>query len=196
VGHDWGGVVAWTFASERPELVDRLVIVNAPHPRIYRRKAWRPPQLLRSWYALFFQLPWLPERVLAARDFHVIRTMLRRMPARPGTFSVADIDRFVEALRRPGALTAALDYYRANLSSLVRGAAARPIEAETLVIWGERDPALSVGLLDGIDRVAPRARVARFPEAGHWVHSEIPDEVNRQLVGFLSGDRAAGAGMR
>ena len=91
-GHDWGGIVAWTFAGRHPELVDRLVICNAPHLRLYLQKLRRPPQLFRSWYVLFFQLPRLPEFVLSFRDFRVVRHMFARMPARPGTFTPTEID--------------------------------------------------------------------------------------------------------
>ena len=124
-GHDWGGIVAWTFAGCHPELVDRLVICNAPHLRLYLEKLRRPPQLFRSWYVLFFQLPRLPELVLSFRDFRVVRDMFARMPARRGAFTAEDIDAYVRALSAPGALTAALDYYRANFA--VGGAGARAV---------------------------------------------------------------------
>ncbi|MGH9330715.1 MAG: alpha/beta fold hydrolase, partial [Vicinamibacterales bacterium] len=114
-GHDWGGVVAWTFAGHHPELVDKLVIFNAPHAKIYFEKVRRPPQMLRSWYVLFFLLPGLPERVMSARNFAAVRDMFKRQPARRGAFSDYDIDQYVEALSFPGALTAGLNYYRANL---------------------------------------------------------------------------------
>jgi epoxide hydrolase 4 len=185
-GHDWGGIVAWTFAGLHPGLVDRLVICNAPHMRLYLEKLRRPPQLFRSWYVLFFQLPRVPELVLSFRDFQVVRDMFARMPARPGAFTADEIDQYVRALSTPGALTAALDYYRANL----RGGGARlaqsaVIQAETLVLWGERDPALTVGLPDGLERIAPRVQVRRFPDVGHWIQNEAPDEVNRAMVDFL-----------
>lgn len=137
----------------------------------------------------FFQLPVLPERALAAGGFRAVREMFRRLPARPGAFSEADIERYVDALSQPGALTAALDYDRANLrgGGLARARQAR-IGAGTLVIWGERDPALSSSLLDGLERVAPRVRIRRIPDAGHWVQNEAPDEVNRALLAFLRGD--------
>jgi pimeloyl-ACP methyl ester carboxylesterase len=185
-GHDWGGIVAWTFAGCHPELVDRLVICNAPHMRLYFEKLHRPPQLFRSWYILFFQLPLLPELVLSSRDFHVVRDMFTRLPARPGAFTRDEIDQYVRALSAPGALTAALDYYRANRrgggASLAQSAT---IEAETLVLWGDRDPALTVGLTYGLERVAPHVHVRRFPDVGHWIQNEAPDEVNRALVEFL-----------
>ncbi len=186
VGHDWGGVVAWAFASAHPELLDRLVILNAPHPGVYLRKVWRPPQLFKSWYVAFFQLPWVPERALAAGDFKAIRDLFLKSPVQPGAFTEAEIEGYVEALRRPGALKAALDYYRAGLFSggLGLGANART-QAETLVIWGERDPALSVGLLDGLERIAPRSRILRLPDVGHWVQNEAPEAVSAALVEFL-----------
>ena len=97
------------------------MICNAPHMRLYLEKLRRPPQLFRSWYVLFFQLPRVPELVLSFRDFQVVRHMFARMPARPGAFTADEIDQYIRALSTPGALTAALDYYRANLRGPRRG---------------------------------------------------------------------------
>ena len=188
VGHDWGGIIAWAFAGRHPQWLDRLVILNAPHMQIYRDKAWRTTQALRSLYVLLFQLPWLPERLLAAGDYRLVRAMFRYLPAQPA-FDADDIQRYVDCLSRPGALTAALDYYRANLRhDGIRLAAQVRTDAPVLVIWGERDPALGVQLLDGIERFAPRARVHRIPHASHWVQNEAPEEVNRLLLDFLRRD--------
>jgi pimeloyl-ACP methyl ester carboxylesterase len=181
-GHDWGGIVAWTFAGEHPELLDKLVILNAPHLRIYLEKVRRPPQMLRSWYVLFFQLPALPEYALSAWNFRAVRDLFKRR----GAFTDEEIEEYVEALSHPGALTAGLNYYRANLASDARRIACAAVSgAETLVIWGELDPALGLELLDGLERVAPRVRVHRIPGASHWVQNEAPDEVNRVLTSFL-----------
>ena len=141
VGHDWGGIVAWAVAMLHPERVGRLVILNVPHPERFSRGLRTPRQLLKSSYAFFFQIPWLPERVLRAGDFAIVRSVFRNDPVRPGTFGEDDIDRYVEALSRPGTLTAATNFYRAlarQTSALAR-ALPRPIEAPVLVIWGERD---------------------------------------------------------
>jgi pimeloyl-ACP methyl ester carboxylesterase len=135
---------------------------------------------------LFFQLPRVPELVLAAHDFRAIRDMFSRMPVRHGAFTAGDIDAYVRALSAPGALTAALNYYRSNFGgdgvALARSAT---IQASTLILWGEQDPALTTGVLDGLDRVARDVRVMRYPDVGHWIQNEAPDEVNRALLDFL-----------
>jgi pimeloyl-ACP methyl ester carboxylesterase len=187
VGHDWGGVIAWSFAAEHPELVDKLVILNAPHLDIYVEKVRRLPQMRRSWYVMFFQLPWLPEKLLAANRYGAIRKMFRRGPARAGAFSKEETAQYVEAMSRPGALTAALDYYRANFSlKMFRRAPMKRIAAPTLVIWGELDAALGVELLEGLEQVVPGVQVHRIPDASHWVQNEAPGEVNRALIDFLA----------
>lgn len=186
VGHDWGGFIAWTFAEAYPDLVRRLVVLNAPHPAMFARETRRLRQLRRSAYMALFVVPKLAEAVLAARDFGAVRAMFTRMAVRPDAFSEADIETFVVPLRVPGALTAALNYYRANLwGGLRRTRHVEPIAAETLVLWGERDPALDIRLLDGLDRVVPRLHVQRFPSASHWIHADEHERVNDALIGFL-----------
>ncbi|MFC7513552.1 alpha/beta fold hydrolase [Herbaspirillum sp. GCM10030257] len=186
VGHDWGGIIAWAFAGAYPAMLDKLVILNAPHMQVYMEKVWRTSQFLRSTYVGFFQLPYLPEKLLSAGNFSLVRQMFKTLPACRDAFSDADIAQYVESLSQPGALKAAVDYYRENMMSdgmdLARSART---EVPSLVIWGERDPALGLFLLDGVARFAPRVRIHRIPRAGHWVQNEAPDEVNRALLAFL-----------
>src|SRR2546425_9161022 len=99
VGHDWGGAVAWFFAMWHPERLERLSILNAPHPARYSRAMKRPRQFLRSSYILFFQLPWLPEAALRAGGFALLRRLFRRDPARPGAYSEEDIEEIVDCAR-------------------------------------------------------------------------------------------------
>jgi pimeloyl-ACP methyl ester carboxylesterase len=127
--------------------------------------------------------------MLSANNHQAIRDMFRLRPARKGTFGERDIEHYIEALSQPGALTAALNYYRANVpGGLRKFAQTRRIDAETLVIWGELDPALGLELLDGLSDVAPRLRIYRIPDASHWVQNEAPAEVNQALVDFLKGE--------
>ncbi len=186
IGHDWGGVIAQAFAVRHPQLLDRLVVLNAPHPGTYAREIRRLRQLRRSWYALAFQLPWLPEKMIRARDHALVhRVFTHDLP--PGTFTDADIERYIEALEKPGALTSMINYYRAS----VRGGIAqverwaRPIEARTLFIWGERDKYLVPELLNGLTEWMPRLRIERFKDASHWVHHEEPERVGTTIVEFL-----------
>ena len=194
VGHDWGGMLAWTFAGIHPEMVDRLVILNAPHPELYRRVLRRPSaQWLKAWYTVLFRIPRLSEWLLSAKDFRLVRDLFRRRPALPA-FGEAEAQGYIDALSRPGALTSALRWYRDNagsdavqLYSLARSA------APTLVIWGERDTALGLELLEGLDRMAPDLRIHRIARASHWVQNEAPDEVNRVLIEFLDRPRDSAA---
>jgi len=193
VGHDWGGLVAWRVAMSHPTVVERLVVLNAPHPGVMLRGLFRNGQMKRSRYIFFFQVPRLAERRFAAQDFAILRRYLRRDPVHPGAFSEQDVQRYVEALSRPGALTAALNYYRAAF----RAAPLLPfrrhprIEVPVLLIWGERDRYLGLHLIDGTERWVRDLRVERIAEASHWVQADAPERVNELLVGHLRGGRGA-----
>jgi epoxide hydrolase 4 len=192
-GHDWGAAVAWLTAIRHPDAVERLAILNVPHPRRMIEALRRPSrQLARSWYMFFFQLPWLPERAVRAGDWAALRRGFEH-DARPGAFTPADIDRYREAWSRPGAATAMINYYRASprqpparTRSELR--AAHPVEAPTLVIWGERDRHLGAELAEPYRRDVPNlARVERLPNASHWVQHDEPERVAGLLIEFFKG---------
>lgn len=185
VGHDWGGLVAWFFAAYRPAMTRTLTIINAPHPTIYRRMLWRSGQWRKSAYVPVFMLPGVPERLLSAGGHFLLRQMFLRGAAHPEAFTDADLERYVEAASRPGALTGGLNYYRAN-ARLGWDATILPnIMAPTLVVWGERDPALGVSLLSGLDRLVANLRVVRLPDVGHWVQHEAPGQLTDLLLSHL-----------
>jgi len=188
-GHDWGGGIAWCVALFHPEVVRKLVILNAPHPTLFWRGLRRPAQLLKSWYMFFFQLPWLPEAFCRAGYFARFDQTLGRDPIRPGAFSPEDIRHYKRALAQPGVLTAAINYYRAAFrrSNHADPRLTKPIEVPTLVIWGERDRYLGLELLSGLEGFVPNLRLERLPDASHWVQNDAPEEVNRLLLEFIPG---------
>ena len=188
VGHDWGGVVAWETAIRVPGRVQRLVILDAPHPDAWARVALRHPiQLLRSSYVAFFQLPWLPEAVIRARGFALARRMLTRTST-PGTFADDDLDRYVMAWRRPEALTSMLNYYRA-LRRKPRRPPAR-ISPKTLVIWGGKDAFLSRQVFEASLATCDDGEGIWIEEATHWVHLEQPGRVADEILRCFRGTDA------
>lgn len=187
-GHDWGGAVAWATAMRHPAEVERLAILNMPHPRRFLHALRGSRQLARSWYVFFFQAPKLPELVLRRGRWRALRHAFEH-DARPGAFTPADIDRYVEAWSRAGAMTAMLNYYRAGLRASPRAGEQRmrTVDAPTLVIWGERDRYLGAEIAepDPVD-VPNLERVVRLPNASHWVHHDEPERVNELLREFFA----------
>jgi epoxide hydrolase 4 len=180
IGHDWGGVIAWYAAMQSPSAVERLVILNAPHPAAYERELRSlSSQWLRSAYALFFQLPLLPEALFRTADFALLRKVLAAGPA----CTTGEIERYVEGFSLRGALTGPLNYYRAALR-FPRPACKR-ITTPSLVLWGDRDPYLRHTLATGLDEWVDDVRVQRFAHADHWLHHREADRVNRALIEFL-----------
>lgn len=189
-GHDWGAAIAWVLAMAHPEVVERLAILNVPHPRLMLEALRRPGrQIAKSWYMFFFQLPWLPEQAVRVDDWRAFRYGFEH-DARAGAFTPEDIDRYREAWSQPGAITATMNYYRASMRRPPgRGRhELTPISAPTLVIWGERDRYLSSSLAEP-DRtdVPGLERVVRIPEASHWVQHDEPDRVSELLIAHFKG---------
>jgi pimeloyl-ACP methyl ester carboxylesterase len=187
VGHDWGAGVAWSFAMEHPEMVERLVVLNGPHPqRLLRELRTSPVQWIRSWYIFFFQLPSLPEAVSELDRYAFLLKPLREEPTRPGAFTPGDIARYVEAYARPGALTAMINWYRA----IPRGknVEVRRTEVDVLVLWGENDPHLDREIATPPEDLVPNARVVFIANATHWVQHDAPEIVNDHLISFFRGE--------
>jgi pimeloyl-ACP methyl ester carboxylesterase len=196
VGHDWGAGVAWAVAQKYPDRISKLAVLQVP-PAAAWRANMGARQLLRSWYMFFFQLPRLPEWVIARNQFAGLDGMFKERVARPNSFSDADVAAYKEALRRPGALTAALNYYRANVvrlmrrSSSVEGARAvhdNRIRVPTLFIFGEQDFAILPQTVKGIAGfINAPYRELRIQDSNHWVQNEAAEEVNAALLEFLMG---------
>lgn len=194
VAHDWGAGVAWAVAQKHPERVSRLAIMQVP-PAAAWRANMSLKQLLRSWYMFFFLIPKLPEWFISRNDFRAIDKTFTDSPFRKHSFTFDDIALYKENMRRPGTLTAALNYYRANVIDRLLPRRANNGEhsgrsktrVPTLFIFGEQDfailPATVRGIKDYID--APYSEL-RIVDSGHWVQNEAPDEVNKALLQFLA----------
>lgn len=184
VGHDWGGIVGWAAGAKLPHRLDKLVILNAPHPEALFPYAVRSPtQFLRSSYAGFFQFPVLPEFTLGARHSAVLVRGLVRS-SRPGAFTDEDIAAYRQAWGQPGALTGMLNWYRALR---FRPDMKERIATRTLVLWGMQDQALEPGLAERSLDFCDDGRLQTFEKATHWVQREEVSDVNEALLSFLDG---------
>jgi pimeloyl-ACP methyl ester carboxylesterase len=186
VGHDWGGTIAWATAMQHPEVVDRLAILNAAHPRKLTQGLHHPGQLRKSWYFFFFDLPELPESVVHADHWQFFRHFLR--DANPA-YTPDEMERYVDAWSQPGAATGMINYYRSSVRTPPKRAEAalRPIKAPTLVIWGQRDRFLTDELAEpDRDDVPNLDRVERLADASHWVHHDEYQRVNHLLTDFFA----------
>jgi pimeloyl-ACP methyl ester carboxylesterase len=180
VGHDWGAAVAWWLALDRPARVATLAAVNVPHPTVMRRtlrRSW--DQRRRSWYFAAFQLPRLPELVARAGDYRLFERTMRESSL-PGTFTDADFERYRAAWRKPGALTAAMNWYRA-VGRYPPPTRTDPVEPPTLVLWGARDRFLRTSMARESVAYCRDGRAVLFDDATHWVHRERPDRVAERL---------------
>ena len=188
VGHDWGGSIAWALAARAPHLVRSLTILNSPHPVASAETRQIPEQQQKSWYMLLFQFVGVAEEWLSKDDFANLRSFVFGTAA-PGTFPPADQEVFCAALAREGRLTAALNYYRANIppeSWLKPPPDLPPIEVPTTILWGEADAYMSAMLLErSIQKVTGPLHVERLLGVSHWVQQEVPDRVTELLLAAL-----------
>ncbi|MGL4651864.1 MAG: alpha/beta fold hydrolase [Caldilineaceae bacterium] len=187
IGHDWGAGVAWWMAQRHPQRLHRVAILNVPHPSLLLRKIFTSlKQASRSTYAVYFQLPWLPEASMAAGNWSGLSDSVRRTALR-GTFGDEEMEHYRTAWNQPGAMTAMLNWYRAAARYLPE-VQARRIRVPVMVIWGNRDFALERDLAQESLALCDDGRLFWVQEATHWVHLDVPGVVNRLLLDFLDGD--------
>lgn len=191
VGHAWGGTIAWHLAQISPKAVDRLAILNGAHSHQFQRALLNnADQFMRSWRLLALQVPGIPDWLLEQTLPTFVKDFYQKQAVRKGAFSREDTQLYQEALQKPGAIAAALKYYRQLLalpdwlSSLWEPV--EPIHVPTLVLWGENDTFLSPKLIDSVTQlVKAPLKIRQVQQCGHWIQQEVPQTVNRELLRFL-----------
>ena len=183
-GHDFGAIVSWNLAMRNPERIKRLAIANVPHPTVmgkYLRT--HPAQMLKSWYAVFFQIPGLPERVVRANRWKFL------ISAMPDDFSEVERGRYREAWSQPEAITSMINWYRASLRQMGKSTRSPQIQVPTIILWGQQDPHISYEMaLLSVD-LCEEGRLVTFEDATHWVLHDKSKEVSQNLVEYFSAKK-------
>jgi pimeloyl-ACP methyl ester carboxylesterase len=190
VGHDWGGSVAWWIASHYPEHVERMVVLNAPHPAIWRRAMKHPDQRERSRYVQGLRLRFLPELFIRLGGYKALFNAFSS--ARPGGLPPMMLMRHYEGWRRPGALTAMINWYRALFRQDMALPKQGSLSAPTLILWGDCDEYAVPRLAEASAALCRDARVVHFVNSGHWLAYDARDVVVSQLLRFLDARAPSG----
>jgi len=185
IGHDWDGIVTWRIAREYPQLIDKVVILNAPHEAAMQKQLVKhPTQLIRSSYAAFFQVRGLPERLISQNNWKMGTEMLEAT-SQSGAFTKEDLKHYREAWSKPGAMTAMINWYRANVKAMAHSDLPKQVTIPMLFIWGAKDQFLGQDLAHISSRYIEEGRLVFFEQATHWVHLEEADRVNDIIEGFI-----------
>ncbi len=185
VGHDWGGAIAWNFAYTHPQMLEKLIVLNIPHPGKLAQGLGTFRQLLRSWYIFFFQLPFLPELFLQAGNYRMIEKTFKGTAIDKSSFTEEDIRAFKDAVSKPGALTAMLNYYRNIFNHKMLRKNCDIINIPTLMIWGENDTFFGKELTYETQRYVTNLQIKYVPNCSHWVQEEKPELANQYIREFL-----------
>ncbi|WP_227939388.1 alpha/beta fold hydrolase [Alkalihalobacillus deserti] len=184
IGHDWGSLVSWHLASSQPQYVEKLIVMNSPHPAVMMKWInYLPLQWMKSLYLLFFQLPIIPERIFSANQFEWFKKVLQ-LTSNRGTFEKEELTNYKVAWSQPRALSSMLNWYRAMRKGSLHQVNNSNISVPVLIIWGKRDFFLSIDLAKESSKMCRDIRLVMV-DASHWVHLEQPQIINLLISNYL-----------
>lgn len=186
VGHDWGAVVAWWYALNKPEHLASLSILNVPHPAAFLKVLKsKPAQLLKSWYIFYFQIPYLPELTVPFNKFFFFRNVLNRTSNR-GSYDKSDFAELQKHWSIPGSLKAMINYYRSAIRSQPKPPNGNTVDTPTQILWGENDLALTLEMAHLSEKYLTNGTLTTYPDATHWLAHDKPDEINQRLLSHFA----------
>ncbi len=185
VGHDWGAIAAWWTVTRYPAAIRSLAVLNGPHPAVWRNAMDNDPvQRRASWYVRAFAIPWLPEALMRSGNYRGLVAALRESTA---PLPEDEAERYREAWRQEGALTAMVNWYRAVLRRKFDPVAPRSITTPVGILWGKRDRYALPALAEASLALCSNGRLTFLDHATHWVTHDEPDRVNGLLLELLAG---------
>ena len=188
IGHDWGGWHAWYLAINQIRPLEKLIVVNIPHPTRFQQGLRTFRQMRRSWFVAFFQLRWLPEKLPGQNDAEAITGALRQSLVNPERMTDESLQNYRDAATEPGALRAMRNWYRGSVLSakqFLSRSDVPTLTTPTLLVWGEQDVGLGGELSEGTDQYVTDLTVRYLPDASHCVQQDDPDAVNAMMAAFL-----------
>lgn len=187
--HDWGGAIGWSFVLTEARPLERFVVMNLPHPTQFMKNVSGWAQLKKSWYIFFFQIPWLPEKLMTLRGAQAIGDAFSNMAIDQTNFGPDVLEHYRQNALIPGAMKAMINYYRASFrSNPLKEVWEDPplVKTPTLMIWGEEDAALGKELTYGTEDLVEDFTLRYLPNVSHWVQQEAPQTVNPMLEAWLT----------
>jgi len=187
IGHDWGGMVAWHLATRYPELLAGQIVVNVPHPLAMKEAIRsRVSQKMKSWYVYFFLIPWLPEKLLALRNWRLL-TNSRSRASLPGIFQ-ENPALYHEAWSRPGAFQAMLNWYRCVIQREIEYPENLRLSVPTRILWGVGNETIELTAAERSLEFCEKGRLDLIEGAGHWAQQEKIGEVNALMLDFIQNE--------